>query len=79
MTLYEYYIAFPEGELQEIHGSLPTGELIDINGNVLMQPLSTNKIIAYQITGKRTLEEKGIVKTVYILNQLDAGELSCYM
>ena len=54
-------------------------KLIDINGNVLHTPLSTNKIIAYQITGKRTLEENGIVKVIYILNQLTAQELTAYM
>lgn len=79
MTLYEYYIGFPEGEMQEIQGALPAGKLIDINGNVLHTPLSTNKIIAYQITGKRTLEENGIIKVIYILNQLTAQELTAYM
>ena len=78
MTLYEYYIVFPGGEMQETGGPLPIGELIDINGTVLHQPLPTNKMIAYQIAGKRTLEERGTVKTVYILSQLNAQELTAY-
>lgn len=79
MTLYEYYIIFPEGEKQEILHSLPIGTLIDINGNVLSQRLTTNKIIAYQIASKRTFEERGIVQTVYMLEQLSSDELLDYI
>ncbi|WP_024465181.1 hypothetical protein [Treponema pedis] len=78
MTLYEYYIVFPDGEKQEINRSIPAGYLIDINGNPISVPLPTNKMIAYQVAGKRTLQECGIIRTFYILEQLTAEELLDY-
>jgi hypothetical protein len=78
MTLYEYYIVFPDGETQEIDHSLVPGDLVDINGNSLAIPLPTNRMIAYQISGKRTREERGVVATLYRLEQLNAQELLAY-
>ena len=44
-----------------------------------MPPLPTNKMIVYQVCGKRTREERGIVATYYALEQLDAAELRAYV
>ena len=44
-----------------------------------MPPLPTNKMIVYQVCGKRTREERGIVTTYYALEQLDAAELRAYV
>lgn len=79
MTLYEYYMVFPDGDTQEISEALAIGSLYDINGNRLIPPLSTNKMIVYQVCGKRTREERGIVTIYYILEQLDATELLVYL
>lgn len=79
MTLYEYYIMYPEGETAEIGGALPAGALLDINGNPIGLPLSTNKMIVYQIAAKRTSVERGIERTIYMLEQLNAEELLDYM
>ena len=79
MTLYEYYIIYPDGEKQEISGPVSIGTFLDINGNELPQRLPTNKMIVYQVQGKQTMEERGIVQTVYILEQLDAEELLDYV
>lgn len=79
MTLYEYYIIFPDGEKQEINHPLNVGMLIDVNGNILPEKLKTNKTLAYQISSKRTLEQNGIVQTIYMLEQLSADELLDYV
>lgn len=78
MTMYEFHIVFPEGETQEISHQLNPGDLIDINGNRLSPPLPTNRMIAYHVSGKRTAEERGLVVTWYLLEQLDAMELLAY-
>lgn len=79
MTLYEYYMVFPDGDTQEISDALAIGSLYDMNGNRLMPPLPTNKMIVYQVAGKHTREERGTVLTYYILEQLDAAELLAYI
>ena len=79
MTLYEYYMVFPDGDTQEISGTLTIGSLYDMNGNRLTPPLPTNKMIVYQVSGKRTREERGIVATYYTMEQLDVFELHVYI
>ena len=79
MTLYEYYMVFPDGDMQEISGTLTIGSLYDMNGNRLMPPLPTNRMIVYQVSGKRTREERGIVTIYYTMEQLDAAELRAYI
>lgn len=79
MTLYEYYMVFPDGDAQEIYGALEIGSLYDMNGYRLTPPLPTNKMIVYQVCGKRTCEERGIVRISYTMEQLDAAELRAYI
>lgn len=79
MTLYEYYMVFPDGDVQEIFGALTIGSLYDMNGNRLTPPLPTHKMIVYQVSGKRTHEERGIIATYYAMEQLDAAELCAYI
>ncbi len=76
--MYEYYIVFPDGETREIEHQLPVNALIDINGYPLQLPLPTHKMIAYQVCQKRTKEERGVVATLYVLEQLNAMELLGY-
>lgn len=79
MTLYEYYMIFPDGEQQEISSPIPAGALVDMNGNMLPARLPTHKMIVYEVAGKRTLEERGLVRIMYILEQLSADELLDYV
>ena len=79
MTLYEYYMIFPDGDTQEVSDELMVGSLYDMNGRRLIPPLPTNKMIVYQVCGKRTREERGIVATYYAMEQLDATELRAYI
>lgn len=79
MTLYEYYLVFPEGDIQELAGPIPISSFVDMNGKALPLPLPTNRMIAYQVAQKRTVQpEPGILRTYYLLEQLDANELSAY-
>jgi hypothetical protein len=79
MYISEYFIVFPEGDIQEIQGQLPFNSLVDINGNVLSLPLTTNKIIVFKVTGIKTNEKKEASKTYYFLKLLSAEELLEYM
>jgi hypothetical protein len=78
MTTYEFHIVYPEGETQEITHELRPGEIVDLNGYPLALPLPTNRMIAYHVSGKRMAEERGLVVTWYLLEQLDATELLAY-
>lgn len=79
VTLYEYFLVFPEGEIQEITHPISGAGLVDMNGNPLSIPLPTNRMIAYQVAQKRTVESSpGIIRTYYVLEQLNAAELLDY-
>lgn len=79
MMLNEYYVTFPDGEVREINHSLQTGILVDINARLLALPLPTNRMIAYRVSGMRTRENRGIIETGYLLEQLNAAELLEYL
>jgi len=79
MTLYEYYMIFPDGDIQEISHPLSIGTLFDMNGNPIRPPIPTNKMVAYEVCGKRTREESGIIATYYRMEQLTANELRAYI
>ncbi|MDR2607732.1 MAG: hypothetical protein LBC57_05005 [Treponema sp.] len=78
MFMEEYFIVFPEGDVQEIPGKLPVNGIVDINGNVLPLPLSTNRMIAYRIAGIRTKTAKGSSETYHLLELLSAEDLLEY-
>jgi hypothetical protein len=71
----DYYIVFPEGDVQEVPGKLPVNSLVDMNGRPLATPLPTNKMIAFRVQGVRTVENKGISETFHHLELLSAAEL----
>ncbi|MDR3020278.1 MAG: hypothetical protein LBU66_05175 [Treponema sp.] len=78
MHISEYYIVFPEDEVQPVQGRLPFNSLVDMNGNVLPLPLPTNKMIAYKVAGIKTDERKGVSETYHFLELLSAEELLEY-
>ena len=79
MKISEFYIVFPEGDVQEVHGRLPFNSLVDINGNVLYPPLPTNKMIVFKVSGIKTEERTGVSETYHFLELLSAEELSEYV
>lgn len=78
MTLYENYIVFPDGEQREISHSIRMDDLVDLNGFPLDIPIATNRMLAYHVAQKRTREDRGIITTLYYLEQLNANELLEY-
>jgi hypothetical protein len=79
MFISEYFIVFPDGDIQEIQRRLPFNALVDMNGNVLSLPLPTNKMIVYRVDGIKTEEKKGISETYHFLELLSAEELLEYI
>ena len=75
MCIPEFFMVFPEGDIQEIQGRLPFNALVDMNGNVLTPPLPTNKMIAYKVVGIKTEERTGVSETYHLLDLLSAEEL----
>jgi len=78
MFISEYFIVFPEGDVQEVQGRLPFNSLVDVNGNVLSLPLKTNRMIAFKVSGIKTEEKKGSSETYHFLDLMSAEELIEY-
>ena len=78
MFLNEFFIVFPEGDVQEIGGRLPLNAIVDINGNKLPLPLPTNRMIAFRVARIKTDENKGGNETYHFLELLSAGDLLEY-
>ena len=78
MFTAEYFIIFPEGDVQEIPGRLPINVIVDINGNQLSLPLPTNRMIAFRVAKISTSEKKGGSETYHFLELLSADELLEY-
>ena len=78
MEIREFYIVFPEGDIQEIEGRLPFNSLVDMNGNVLSLPLPTNRMIVFKVGAIKTEERTGVSETYHFLDLLSAEELLEY-
>jgi len=79
MFTNEYFIVFPEGDIQEINRRLPFNALVDMNGNVLYPPLPTNRMIVFRVNRIKTDENKGGNETYHFLELLSADELIEYV
>ena len=79
MYTIEYFIVFPEGDVQEIEGRLPFNALVDMNGNVLYPPLPTNRMIVFRVDKIKTEERKGVSETYHFLELLSVEELLEYV
>lgn len=75
----EFYIVFPEGDVQEVSGRLPFNTLVDMNGNLLSLPLPTNKMIVFRVARIKTKENKGSNETFHFLELMSAEELIPYV
>jgi hypothetical protein len=78
MFTNEFFIVFPEGDVQEISRRIPINEIVDINGQRLPLPLSTHRIIAYRVSRIKTDENRGGNETYHFLELLSAEELISY-
>jgi hypothetical protein len=79
MTIYAYYIVYPEGEEQEIEGRLSIDELVDLNGRPLALPLPSARTIAYRVIKIRHSEERGVYSVYHYLELVPARELMHYV
>jgi hypothetical protein len=78
MFTEEFYIVFPEGDVQEVPGRLPFNALVDMNGHVLSEPLPTNRMIVFRVARIKTDENKGGTETFHFLELMSADELLSY-
>jgi hypothetical protein len=79
MFMNEYFIVFPEGDVQEIFGRLPLNEIVDINGQSLPLPLPGIKTIAFRVTKIKVNENRRGNETFHFLELLSARELVPYV
>jgi hypothetical protein len=79
MFMEDFYIVFPEGDVQEVPGRLPFNTLVDMNGNVLDLPLPTHKMIVFRVARIKTDENKGHNETFHFLELMSAEELKPYV
>lgn len=79
MFTNEYFVIFPEGDIQEIPGRLPINSVVDINGRPLPLPLPTNRMVAFRVHKIQTDEDKGKNDTYHFLELLSAEELLAYI
>jgi hypothetical protein len=78
MFMDEYFVVFPEGDMQEIPSRLPLNSIVDINGRMLGLPLPTNRMIAFRVAKIRVSENRGGNETFHYLELLGAEELLPY-
>jgi hypothetical protein len=78
MFIQEFFIVFPEGDVQEIPGRLPINDIVDMNGNHLPLPLPTNRMIAFRVAKIQTKENRGGSETFHYLELLSAEELLAF-
>lgn len=79
MTLYENFIVYPEGEVQEIEAPLRIDALVDLNGRPLPLPLPTSRMIAYRVTKIRREENRGEEAAYHYVELVPAAELLAYV
>jgi hypothetical protein len=79
MFMRDYFIVFPEGDVQEISGRLSVNELVDINGRPLDLPLPTSRVIVFRVARITVEENRGSSETYHFLELMSAEELSPYV
>ena len=76
MTLYEYYLIYPEGDVLEIYEEIPISAIVNIYGKVLARHSLNSKTLCYYVKKKQNKEMRGINQTFYTLEQLSLDELN---
>jgi hypothetical protein len=78
MFMNEYFIVFPEGDVQEIPRRLSINQLVDINGGPLALPLPSSRMIAFRVARIKVNENRGGSETFHFLELMSAEELQPY-
>ncbi|MFP4362294.1 MAG: hypothetical protein ACLFR1_00360 [Spirochaetia bacterium] len=76
MYYQEFFIVYPEGEMQEITHRLSFGDIVDLNGRPLTGPLPSARMIAYKVNKIRKSENKGNTQHFFYLELLNIYELA---
>ncbi|MDR0448777.1 MAG: hypothetical protein LBH07_08930 [Treponema sp.] len=79
MFIEDFFIIFPEGDVQEVPDRLPFNTLVDMNGQVLSLPLPTNRMIVFRVARICKKENKGCNETHHFLELMGAEELLPYV
>jgi hypothetical protein len=79
MFMRDYFVVFPEGDVQEISGRLSVNEMVDINGRPLDLPLRTNRMIVFRVARIKVEENRGGDETYHFLELMSAEELLPYV
>ncbi|MCL2834806.1 MAG: hypothetical protein FWD78_16675 [Treponema sp.] len=78
MYMEDFYIVFPEGDVQEVPGRIRLNTLVDVNGSPVPLPLPTNRMIVFRVARVQQKEIKGSSETYHYLELMSAGELLEY-
>lgn len=78
MRSTEFYVVFPEGDVQEIDGRLGIEQIVDLNGRPLALPLPTSRMIAFRVARISTKEDRGSTSVYHYLDLLGAEDLAPY-
>ena len=76
MTLYEYYLTYPEGDVVKLNNEIPVSSIVNIYGEVLAKHSLNSKTLCYYVAKKQSKETRGINQTFYTLEQLSLDELN---
>lgn len=76
MTLYEYYLIYPEGDVLEIYEEIPVSSIVNICGKVLAKHSLNSKTLCYYVAKRQSKETRGINQTFYTLEQLSLDKLN---
>ena len=75
----DYYIVYPEGDVQEVGGRLGINQLVDMNGRPLALPLPDARMIAFRVEKISVSEGRGGTETFHHLGLVSASELASYV
>lgn len=76
MTLYEYYLIYPEGDVVELNEEIPTSAILNIYGEIIPEHSLNTETLCYYVAKKQSKEERGIHKIFYTLEQFSLNELT---
>lgn len=79
MRSNDFFVVFPEGDVQEIDSRLSVNEVVDLNGRPLAMPLTNPRVIAFRVAKVTVKEERNATATYHFLELLSIDELLPYV
>ena len=75
MEYYEYFLVFPEGDIQPTQNILSFGDIVDMNGNVYDERTLDPRKIAYRVSGISKQNRFKEHRHYYKLEMLNSNEV----